>query len=412
MNLNRFTFLLILICVMASNVLCAQTTYHQGMRLILCSETDMTIEAAEESESFVVSKGAYLRLHEEAPNYYICYYKGKQLLFPADLMLPIEEARDYYAQACIDDPGCENFAIKANIEDTLGNYEQAFEDLDRADEFESDHPFATLVRSSVHFSLEEYVESGELVEKVIDMDDVSVRLMASAHSTKASVLSRSDEHQEGLELITKAIEICPNVSQFHANRGYFLKQAGKLPEAIEEFKRAIELNPSATYGYFRLGYEHYTENDFDKAQPLLEKACALDPMYYYSQFYLYALHEKKGNHEQYVRHLTLAAKCLDCREYTLYDCAWLLATHPNESFRDSATAKELATIHLKRFGDEDSNRARGVICLVAAHLGLGEFEEAAKLIDDSDNLNLGPDEFDLRSAIENQEVFIDEDLSQ
>ena len=80
-----------------------------------------------------------------------------------------------------------------------------------------------------------------------------------------------------VELIGKAIEIRPNVAQFHSNRGEMCRILKRLDEAIHHGEQAVKLDPNQATAHSNLGIAYYDKKDYERAAACQKKALELSP---------------------------------------------------------------------------------------------------------------------------------------
>lgn len=80
-----------------------------------------------------------------------------------------------------------------------------------------------------------------------------------------------------VELIGKAIEIQPNVAQFHANRGEMCRILNRLDQAIHHGELAVALMPGAAEYHSNLGIAYFDNKDYPRAEACQQKALQLQP---------------------------------------------------------------------------------------------------------------------------------------
>ncbi len=101
------------------------------------------------------------------------------------------------------------------------------------------------VDAQLKFVSDEYEESIELFQKVLELDPGC----AKAHQAIAIANVRLERLEKALESIDKAIDDEPENPRFHYHRGAILFQDKKYDEAIESLSRAIELDPTYAAAY-------------------------------------------------------------------------------------------------------------------------------------------------------------------
>lgn len=76
---------------------------------------------------------------------------------------------------------------------------------------------------------------------------------ADAMQLLGVVMYQTGRNAEAIDLISRAIEIAPNISDWHSNLGGALRAAGKTTEAVVALRRAVELKPQSAAAHYNLG---------------------------------------------------------------------------------------------------------------------------------------------------------------
>src|SRR4029453_11466674 len=76
---------------------------------------------------------------------------------------------------------------------------------------------------------------------------------ADAMQLLGVVMYHTGRNAEAIDLISRAIEIAPNISDWHSNLGGALRAAGKTTEAVVALRRAVELKPQSAAAHYNLG---------------------------------------------------------------------------------------------------------------------------------------------------------------
>jgi len=140
----------------------------------------------------------------------------------------------------------------------------------------------------------------------------------------------------------KAISITPRYVTAHNNLGLALAGQGKVDEAMVHFRRALEIQPRAVLARYNLGFALASQGRFDEAIENYREAIEIEPNLTQAR---QALDDALLARERLFRMLAQRRELLRLRPDDvglLNDTAWLLATNPNASIRDGATAVELA----------------------------------------------------------------------
>jgi len=80
-----------------------------------------------------------------------------------------------------------------------------------------------------------------------------------------------------IDLIGKAIEIQPDVAQFHSNRGEMCRMLKRLDQAIHHGEQAVRLSPSKAQAHSNLGIAYYDNRNYARAAACQRKALELSP---------------------------------------------------------------------------------------------------------------------------------------
>ncbi|WP_164018803.1 tetratricopeptide repeat protein [Pyxidicoccus trucidator] len=102
-------------------------------------------------------------------------------------------------------------------------------------------------------------------------------------------------------------QLTPNDPRLPAARGEVFLSMGRIHDAAAEFEAAVQLEPKRSTNWSRLGFIQAQLGKVPEAQSSLRKAIGLFPNDYNALESLGELHLKKGEHEEAVRHFTLAA---------------------------------------------------------------------------------------------------------
>ncbi len=198
------------------------------------------------------------------------------------------------------------------------------------------------------------------------------------------------------------------------NRGVSYAEAGQFAEAFDDFNRVIETNPQFAKAYTNRATLFVQAGDLESAEEDYEKACKLDNKLASARLGLARACHLSGRWDEALEHFTAAAKLdpenpgiLCSRGDLLADMgdypealasyalaielkpsfghayrngAWLLATCPNEEFRDPKNAILGAKQALE---SEYGERHVALDTLAAALASAGEFDEAIETLEEA-----------------------------
>jgi tetratricopeptide (TPR) repeat protein len=106
---------------------------------------------------------------------------------------------------------------------------------------------------------------------------------------------RASQPEEAARDFEKAIELNPEVAQYHYHLGKVQGRLKRWPQAINAFSKAIEKNPAMGESHFELGVALQNQAQFDRAQEEFIQAIKLKPRFgqpYQALGNLYARFEK------------------------------------------------------------------------------------------------------------------------
>lgn len=239
-------------------------------------------------------------------------------------------------------------------------------------------------------------------------------LMSWAHNRRGQVRLEANDLQAALNEFEQALKLDPTRWRALHNRGYCRAATGDLKGALEDFDRTIALNPKYSKAYFNRaeiycadnklelavrdysealrvnpsdaeaynlrGHAYYRLRDFGRAQNDYNQSLRIDPKNvqalvnrgdFYGDFgkyaeaardYQSALNNDPENHRAYL------------------SAAWMMATCPDNKFRNADLALQAANKAVELLGDGPSAfRHRYLEALAAAHANAGQFEQAVKV---------------------------------
>ena len=183
--------------------------------------------------------------------------------------------------------------------------------------------------------------------------------------------------QAAAEAYRKAIEFAPTQSLLQIPLGVVLWQTGDKDGANATFTEAAKSNPNNPALLEALGKAHLQIKRPTDAIPYFEKAARLAPETpRYARAHALA-HQKAGDLAEAA---SLYRKIIESHPQELgatNNLAWLLATAPDDSLRDGATALSLATAVVKASGDQDPAT---LDTLAAAQAETGAYKNAIATI--------------------------------
>ena len=152
--------------------------------------------------------------------------------------------------------GAYALTLKGNALSSLGKYEEAIKCYDKALEINPNHPIVILVnKSGILFSKNAANTWFRNVSALSDLDvevilEIYEKLLengpnnAYAWTWKGNILSNLGKFEEAIKCYDKALEINPNYALAQTNKGNALSNLGKYEEAIKCYDKSLEINPN------------------------------------------------------------------------------------------------------------------------------------------------------------------------
>jgi folate-binding protein YgfZ len=109
----------------------------------------------------------------------------------------------------------------------------------------------------------------DLVTTIRDLPLLSAptpQAIAARLAAAASAAFADDRAERALELLDRAIAVCPTSADAHESRGVILGRLGRLDEAIAAMHRLLEVDPSSVMAHSNLSLFHNRLGDRDAAE--------------------------------------------------------------------------------------------------------------------------------------------------
>lgn len=195
-----------------------------------------------------------------------------------------------------------------------------------------------------------------------------------AHAARAAALERTGRLAEAAEEYRKVLELRPESASARVRLGRVLAVQGRLDEAVALWREALARDGDDLETLKLLGQGLSALGRPAEAEPFLRRALELAPGDATVRHELGELALDQGDTGEALHHLREALRLTPDSSALAGRLAWILATHPEERFRDGAEAVRLAEMALDLAGDRDPAL---VDALAAALAEAGRFEEAA-----------------------------------
>ncbi len=196
---------------------------------------------------------------------------------------------------------------------------------------------------------------------------------ADAYYNRGNAYHDKGLYDHAIRDYTRATEIDPEHASAYFNRGNIFHDAGQYHIAISDYTKSIEIRPRDAKTYLNRGLAFEENGQYDMAMYDYNMAMELNPKFpepYYNRGIIYA---EKGRHDKAISDYTKAIE-LDPRFAEAYNnLAWLLATCPDERYRNGVKAVEMAE---KAIESAEHITVNSLDTLAAAYAEVGRFEDA------------------------------------
>lgn len=239
--------------------------------------------------------------------------------------------------------------------------------------------------------------------------DYAKKLKGWAHNKRGEALVEQGKSNLALGEFEIAVEMNPEHWKARQNRGVSYAEQGKIKDAVADFSRVIQLNPGYANAWFNRGELYFQQGDvaaavrdyseairrlntdpvyyqvrgnayhqmrrFDEALADFNRAIELDGNSAATRVYRGDTHTVLGNYEQAAEDYRQAIRLNDRLGRAFQSTAWLMATCPDERFRDPARAVLAAKKGIELDGEKRYQYHETLAAALAAN---GEYAEAIK----------------------------------
>lgn len=254
-------------------------------------------------------------------------------------VVPTEQAIEHFTAAIEEKPSAETYHQRGIAYDALGRTEEALQDYNEALRHDPKN--------------------------------------SAVYNNRGNVWQKKGDVEKAFADYSAAIEHDQQNAAAWNNRSVLQAQRGDLKQALRDVETALRLNPRYAEAYNNRGVTWRQMGDFDKAIADYEEAIRLAPNYAAAYGNRGYAKKQKGEYEQALKDYTVAIHLAPDQPTPHNDLAWLLATCPEEKFRDPQRALEHATKAVQLTGESDWNT---LDTLAAAQASAGEFDAAAATI--------------------------------
>ena len=330
--------------------------------------------------------------------------RGFGELIPATSVLPPDEAIELFTERIKLAPDSTHHFDRSMAWRSLRQWDKAIADIDEALR-QSPEPIFHDARGSILNDQGDFEAALACYSEALRLKPQSPAWLCN----RGLALTNLGRLDEALNDFNRAIELEPTVAISYANRGIAWHGKGDAVKAINDLNEAIRLEPTYANAYTHRGAMWATQGESKKALSDFAAAVRLDPENAGAYFNRAALLHEMGDQEQALSDVTQAIRnhlpdpsahllrgriWQERREFAkaaqdfsaalefnpnspdvCNSLAWLLATCPDENFRDGRRA---VTFALNACTLTNWSRPSDLDTLAAAYAENGDFDLAIK----------------------------------
>ena len=249
--------------------------------------------------------------------------------------------------------------------------DQALVEFDEALRLEPESKLIFVSRGNTWFAKEDFVRAIADFSEAIEHDGK----FATAWMYRGLVRSAKGEHDAALRDLDEALRLEPRYSLACNSRGTVWQAKGDLGKALADFDEAIRLDAHHPWAFNNRGNLWFSRGDFAKAIADYSSAIQADSREILPHLNRGAAWQTRGKYESAVTDYEAAIR-IDAKHALAHNSlAWLLATCPDEKFRDGRRAVQMAQRAYELSGGK---KVDFFDTLAAAHAEAKDFEQAKK----------------------------------
>lgn len=165
------------------------------------------------------------------------------------------------------------FAIIAQIQLYLGDYNKAMHWAGEALQRDPEQQLAWFVRVNVYYDTQDYKALIEAVAEAMRIDPYEPHY----YFLKANVLNKRAKYKEAKEELLQALELSPENAVYLATLSYTEALLGNLAESVNLDRQAVQTGVENEYVLLYLGWAAGHRGDYKLKETYMRNAVRLDP---------------------------------------------------------------------------------------------------------------------------------------
>ena len=342
----------------------------QSISLVAVRDIQVRVDAR---DIIFASIGDVLTLERDAGEELVVQnYAGQRARIPRNLVVLLTEAASVYDRLIREKPDdVRLYSLRADVWAARGESEKVLADYQRALRMAKEKTQVYLSRGVYQASIGNY-------EQAIADYNQAERLKGPPKSifiNRAAAFEALQKYDLAIRDYSRLIVVEPNAVVGYLRRGIAHRRQGDWPKAIADFSKVIELDPDNLTAVGHRGFAYYSTGLHRKAIEDFSTAIQLSPKdgvaHNNRGYNRQMIGDFKGALSDYAKAIQLAPK------YGLayQNKAWMLATCPDEEFRDGKQALETAKTlcEMREYKIHSDVKA-----LAAAYAEVGDFKRAVQ----------------------------------
>ncbi len=280
------------------------------------------------------------------------------------------EAAPIYTKLIKEKPkNAELYVLRGNVWAAVGDNEKAIADYSQAIRLGEQRAEVFLSRGAFYTSVGEYDKAIADYEQALAKGAKPLFV----HTNRAAAYLAKQDFENAAKDYSRVIKLTPDQADGYVYRGIVRRNQQDWESAIADFSKALELDPKNVRALAHRGFSHYAQRDHAAAVDDFNEVIQLQPgdgvAFNNRGYNRQMLGDFAGALADYDQGIKLAP------EYPLayQNKAWLLATCPNEKYRDGKLSLKTAMTLCKM---REYKQAMDIKALAAAYAELGDFDLA------------------------------------